>query len=77
VLGAVGQLQLEVVKYRLKAEYDVDVRLEPVACAFAHWVARRDGADVDFEVLRAARAGTPVVDVRGRAVLLVCRVPGS
>jgi len=29
VLGAVGRLQLEVVKFRLKNEYDVDVRLEP------------------------------------------------
>ena len=70
ILGAVGVLQLEVVKYRLKAEYDVDVRLEGVECAFARWVTREDGSDVDMEALIRAQAGTPVVDVRGRPVLL-------
>ena len=28
LLGAVGQLQFEVVQHRLKAEYDADVKLE-------------------------------------------------
>src|SRR5207247_2625558 len=35
ILGAVGRLQLEVVKHRLGSEYDVDVRLEPMAGACA------------------------------------------
>jgi len=70
VLGAVGQLQLEVVKHRLKAEYDVEVRLEGIACSSARWISRKDGATVDLDVLRKARAGVPVVDVRGRPVLL-------
>jgi peptide chain release factor 3 len=70
VLGGVGQLQLEVVKARLKSEYDVEIRLEPIACSFARWVSRRDGRDVEMDVLRRARLGMPVVDVRGRPVLL-------
>jgi peptide chain release factor 3 len=70
VLGAVGQLQLEVVKYRLKSEYDVEVRLEPIGYTFARWMARKDGEPVDLEELRKARAGLPVVDVRDRPVLL-------
>ena len=42
MLGAVGQLQLEVVKYRLASEYDVEVRLEPVPSALrALGLARR------------------------------------
>ena len=28
LLGAVGQLQFEVVQHRLKGEYDADIRLE-------------------------------------------------
>jgi peptide chain release factor 3 len=70
VLGAVGPLQLEVVKYRLKAEYDVDVALEGIACSFARWVSRRDGGVVDMDELRRARVGIAAVDVRGRPVLL-------
>jgi peptide chain release factor 3 len=70
VLGAVGQLQLEVVKYRLENEYDVRARLEPISYSFARWVSRSDGADVALDELSRAEAGMPVVDVRGRPVLL-------
>ena len=35
------RLQLEVVKYRLKAEYDANVRLEPMNVEFARWVSRK------------------------------------
>ena len=70
VLGAVGRLQLEVVKHRLKGEYDADVRLEAMACDFARWVSRADGEDVDLLAFDRARVGIPVVDVRGRPVVL-------
>jgi peptide chain release factor 3 len=70
ILGAVGQLQLEVVKYRLKDEYGVDVRYEAVQCAHARWVSRKDGSPVDVARLQKDRAGTVVVDVRGRPVVL-------
>jgi peptide chain release factor 3 len=70
VLGAVGTLQLEVVRYRLDSEYDVDVRLESIPYSYARWVTRKGGGDVDPEVLRKADVGIHVVDVRGRPVLL-------
>jgi peptide chain release factor 3 len=70
ILGAVGQLQLEVVKYRLKDEYSVEIRYEPVQCAHARWISRKDGAPVDVAALQKERAGTVVVDVRGRPVIL-------
>ena len=70
VLGAVGRLQLEVVKARLKSEYDADVRLEPMPCEFARWVSRTDGEAIDLLAFDRARVGIPVVDVRGRPVVL-------
>ncbi|HEX3772124.1 MAG TPA: peptide chain release factor 3 [Polyangiaceae bacterium] len=70
VLGAVGQLQLEVVKYRMASEYDVDVRIESVPQRFARWVSRVDGAPVDMQALMRAEIGLVAVDVRGRPVLL-------
>ncbi|MBM4357272.1 MAG: peptide chain release factor 3, partial [Deltaproteobacteria bacterium] len=57
-------------EYRLKSEYDVEVQLASVACSFARWVTRDDGAEVDLEELRQSRVGMVVVDVRERPVIL-------
>jgi peptide chain release factor 3 len=38
LLGAVGQLQFEVVQHRLKSEYDADVRLEACQYTGARWI---------------------------------------
>jgi len=70
ILGAVGRLQLEVVKHRLEAEYDVKARLEPMQCEFARWVSREDGDKVDLLAFDRLRVGIPAVDVRGRPVVL-------
>ncbi len=42
ILGAVGQLQFDVVAHRLKGEYGVDCRFEPVQVATARWVVCDD-----------------------------------
>ena len=39
ILAAVGQLQLEVVQYRLENEYGVQTRLEPKGFSVARWVS--------------------------------------
>ncbi len=70
ILGAVGKLQLEVVKYRLKNEYDVDANLEPMSCEFARWVSTNDGSDLNLIEFDRERVGIPARDVRGRAVVL-------
>ena len=70
MLGAVGQLQLEVVKYRLASEYDVQVRIESVPQQLARWVARVDGAPVDLEELARKQIGLVTVDARDRPVIL-------
>ena len=38
ILAAVGQLQLEVVQYRLEHEYGVQTRIEPLGFSVARWV---------------------------------------
>jgi peptide chain release factor 3 len=38
ILAAVGQLQLEVVQYRLENEYGVQTRIEPLGFSVARWV---------------------------------------
>ena len=39
VVGAVGQLQLEVMKHRLDAEYSVEAAYEPIDFSMARWVS--------------------------------------
>ena len=39
ILAAVGQLQLEVVQYRLEHEYGVQTRIEPLGFSVARWVS--------------------------------------
>ncbi|MDB4993189.1 MAG: Peptide chain release factor 3 [Myxococcaceae bacterium] len=70
ILGAVGRLQIEVVKSRLRSEYDVDARLEQMDVEFARWVSRTDGADLDLLAFDRERCGIPALDVRGRPVVL-------
>jgi peptide chain release factor 3 len=73
VLGALGQLQFEVAKYRLEAEYGVEVILEPVPWQLARWVAREDGGPLDLDELGSAVEGQVVLDVRDRVVVLFDR----
>ena len=46
LLGAVGQLQFEVVQHRLKGEYSVDVRLMPCRFVGARWITSDSAADL-------------------------------
>ncbi|MBA2673281.1 peptide chain release factor 3 [Ramlibacter sp.] len=46
LLGAVGQLQFEVVQHRLKAEYDCDVRLESCPYTGARWITADTPAEL-------------------------------
>eukprot|EP00878_Enallax_costatus_P004131 GHUV01004359.1.p1 GENE.GHUV01004359.1~~GHUV01004359.1.p1 ORF type:complete len:649 (+),score=185.57 GHUV01004359.1:201-2147(+) len=67
ILAAVGQLQFEVVQYRMKDEYGVDTTLDPLGFSIARWVV--GGWD---KVKAAGRMfNTQVVkDAHGRPVLL-------
>lgn len=42
ILGAVGQLQFEVFEYRMKNEYNSDIRMEPMSFSVARWVKTTD-----------------------------------
>lgn len=49
LLGAIGQLQFEVVQHRLKGEYDADIRLEPSQYTGARWITAATPAELkDF-----------------------------
>jgi peptide chain release factor 3 len=63
LLGAIGQLQLEVVAHRLKHEYGVDARLSPTKYRYARWVTCEDERELKrFIDSNAHRVAYDVVD---------------
>jgi peptide chain release factor 3 len=67
ILGVVGELQFEVLKYRLEHEYGAKVEMERLDYAYARWV---DGPKTPEE-LRKARISLGVWDVDQRPVALL------
>ncbi|MDQ2669153.1 MAG: peptide chain release factor 3 [Gemmatimonadota bacterium] len=68
VLGAVGVLQFEVMQYRLREEYGVDVQLERLPYTHARWV-EGDGFDPD-EFERNFSTAKILLDAEDRPVVL-------
>ena len=69
LLGAVGQLQFDVVLYRLQTEYGADPRMEPAPYKTVRWF----DADVSLPALQKEYFGSGTklaTDLRGRPVLL-------
>jgi peptide chain release factor 3 len=63
LLGAVGQLQFEVVAHRLKTEYGVDARLMPSRFSLARWITSTDAkAMKKFMDANGANIAHDVVD---------------
>ncbi|TQR27862.1 peptide chain release factor 3 [Lysinibacillus sphaericus] len=42
ILGAVGQLQFEVFEHRMKNEYNVEVKMEPIGSKIARWIENEE-----------------------------------
>lgn len=67
ILGVVGALQFEVLKYRMENEYGAPVELDALPFTHARWVT---GEDASPEALDRARYGTCVYDQDGAPVAL-------
>jgi peptide chain release factor 3 len=72
LLGAVGQLQFEVVQHRLKAEYDCDVRLESCQYTSARWITADTSAELrEFTYAYPQRMATDAAN----ALAYLCTSP--
>ncbi|MFL6653523.1 MAG: peptide chain release factor 3 [Sulfurifustis sp.] len=71
VLGAVGMLQFDVVAWRLKNEYGVECRYEPIDVATARWI------DIDPAQLKEFRAQYDARLAHDRAGNLVYLAPSA
>ncbi|MBQ7478288.1 MAG: peptide chain release factor 3 [Selenomonadaceae bacterium] len=71
IVGTVGTLQFEVLEYRLKNEYNVDIILQMQPFEVARWLAWEDGSEVAPSGLRGIDRGMFVYDRKQNPVLLV------
>ncbi|MFZ5987288.1 MAG: peptide chain release factor 3 [Bacillota bacterium] len=67
IIGTVGALQFEVLEYRLKNEYGVDLRIQQLPYRHARWIA---GNDIDPRKLTLTSSTMITEDEEGRYVLL-------
>lgn len=71
IVGTVGTLQFDVLEYRLKSEYGIDIELTMQPFEVARWLASADGREVTPSTLRGADRGMFVYDRVHNPVLLV------
>jgi peptide chain release factor 3 len=71
IVGTVGSLQFEVLEYRLKNEYGVDILMQMQPYEVARWLEGKNGEVVTPASLRGAERGMFVYDIKERPVLLV------
>ena len=77
LLGAVGQLQFEVVAHRLEHEYGCKARIQPVRYSIARWVTceEADGGDKELQRFIDANAHRMALDAVNAPTILVEYAP--
>ena len=67
IVGVVGVLQFEVLEYRLKNEYGVDIRLEQLPYEYIRWI---ENADIDVDKITGTSDMKRIRDLKDRPLLL-------
>lgn len=67
IVGVVGVLQFDVLKYRLENEYNVDIRLESLPYEHIRWI---ENPDIDLNKLVGTSDMKKIKDLKGRPLLL-------
>ncbi len=68
IVGTVGQLQFEVIQYRLEHEYNALCRWEPISLYKACWIESEDAAELDL--FKKRKTQYMATDTEGRDVFL-------
>jgi peptide chain release factor 3 len=68
IVGVVGVLQFDVLKYRLENEYNVEIRLENLPYEHIRWIDNKD--EVDFDKLSGTSDMKKIRDLKGNPLLL-------
>ena len=68
IVGVVGVLQLDVLRFRLETEYKVEIRMETLPYEYIRWI--ENPQEVDLENLQGTTDMKKVQDMRGNPLLL-------
>ena len=67
IVGVVGVLQFDVLKYRLENEYNVDIRLEQLPYEHIRWIENKE---IDMDKLMGTSDMKKIQDLKGNPLLL-------
>ena len=67
IVGVVGVLQFDVLKYRLENEYNVDIRLENLPYEHIRWI---ENEEIDMDKLTGTSDMKKIQDLKGNPLLL-------
>lgn len=67
IVGVVGVLQFEVLEYRLKHEYNVDIRMDRLSFKYIRWI---ENSEIDFDKLNITSDTRRVRDFKDRNLLV-------
>lgn len=67
IVGVVGVLQFDVLKYRLEREYNVEIRLDPLPYEHIRWIENKD---IDLNKIVGTSDMKKIKDLKGRPLLL-------
>ncbi len=67
IVGVVGVLQFDVLKYRLENEYNVDIRLEQLPYEHIRWIENKE---IDMDKLTGTSDMKKIQDLKGNPLLL-------
>ena len=68
IVGVVGVLQFEVLKYRLENEYNVEIKMENLPYEHIRWVENKD--EIDVSKIIGTSDMKRVQDIKGNPLLL-------
>ncbi len=68
IVGVVGVLQFDVLKYRLENEYNVEIRLDMLPYEYIRWIANKD--EINLDRLVGTSDMKKVMDLKGNPLLL-------
>ena len=67
IVGVVGVLQLEVLQYRLKNEYNVEIRMEQLPYEHIRWIKNKE---IDIDSINGTSDMKKIQDLKGNLLLL-------
>ena len=67
IVGVVGVLQFEVLEYRLKSEYNVDIKMDRLDYRYVRWI---EDQSIDMDSLNLTSDTKKVKDMKDRNLLI-------